>query len=176
MPSKLQSGCNVRHTRLRCRSLVSRLRSGTRQYLLVQAPTYDPPVDEQFPTGAFSSQRSGAFHFLVRGGQAYLVFSDGRESPLIPIAAGTFWYGAGSTLNVARDSTGRVTADMVGHVTMSADSVQGVPAWRVISVDEGTRDQRNEIQAETSGEVAKVYVENGQPVEYGQPLFGIKPQ
>ena len=34
----------------------------------------------------------------------------------------------------------------------------------------------NEIQAETIGEVAKIYVENGQPVEYGQPLFGIKPQ
>ncbi len=32
----------------------------------------------------------------------------------------------------------------------------------------------NEIQAEISGEVMKVYVENGQPVEYGQPLFGIK--
>ena len=32
----------------------------------------------------------------------------------------------------------------------------------------------NEIQAETAGEVAKIYVENGQPVEYGQPLFGIK--
>ena len=32
----------------------------------------------------------------------------------------------------------------------------------------------NEIEAETSGEVVKVYVENGQPVEYGQPLFGIR--
>jgi acetyl-CoA carboxylase biotin carboxyl carrier protein len=32
----------------------------------------------------------------------------------------------------------------------------------------------NEIQAETSGVVVKVYVENGQPVEYGQPLFGIR--
>jgi len=32
----------------------------------------------------------------------------------------------------------------------------------------------NEIQAEVSGEVVKIYVENGQPVEYGQPLFGIK--
>ena len=32
----------------------------------------------------------------------------------------------------------------------------------------------NEIQAETTGEVVKIYVENGQPVEYGQPLFGIK--
>jgi acetyl-CoA carboxylase biotin carboxyl carrier protein len=32
----------------------------------------------------------------------------------------------------------------------------------------------NEITAEATGEVAKIYVENGQPVEYGQPLFGIK--
>ena len=32
----------------------------------------------------------------------------------------------------------------------------------------------NEIQAETTGEIVKIYVENGQPVEYGQPLFGIR--
>jgi acetyl-CoA carboxylase biotin carboxyl carrier protein len=32
----------------------------------------------------------------------------------------------------------------------------------------------NEIQAEAAGEVVKIYVENGQAVEYGQPLFGIK--
>lgn len=32
----------------------------------------------------------------------------------------------------------------------------------------------NNIQAEVSGEVARIYVENGHPVEYGQPLFGIK--
>ena len=32
----------------------------------------------------------------------------------------------------------------------------------------------NEIQAEVSGEIVKTYVQNGQPVEYGQPLFGIK--
>jgi acetyl-CoA carboxylase biotin carboxyl carrier protein len=32
----------------------------------------------------------------------------------------------------------------------------------------------NEIQSDVTGVVAKIYVENGQPVEYGQPLFGIK--
>ena|SRR5215475_10931767 len=32
----------------------------------------------------------------------------------------------------------------------------------------------NEIPSDTSGTVAKIFVENGQPVEYGQPLFGIK--
>jgi acetyl-CoA carboxylase biotin carboxyl carrier protein len=32
----------------------------------------------------------------------------------------------------------------------------------------------NEIQAEVNGEVSIIYVENGQPVEYGQALFGVK--
>ena len=32
----------------------------------------------------------------------------------------------------------------------------------------------NEIEAEVSGEIVKIYVENEQPVEYGQPLFGVK--
>jgi len=32
----------------------------------------------------------------------------------------------------------------------------------------------NEIQAEVAGEIVKVYVENGQPVEFGQALFGIR--
>ena len=32
----------------------------------------------------------------------------------------------------------------------------------------------NEIQAEAPGEVVRCFVENGQPVEYGQKLFGIR--
>lgn len=33
----------------------------------------------------------------------------------------------------------------------------------------------NEIEADVSGEVVKIFVESGQPVEYGEPLFGIRP-
>lgn len=33
----------------------------------------------------------------------------------------------------------------------------------------------NEIESEFSGEIVRIHVENGQPVEYGQPLFTIKP-
>ena len=33
----------------------------------------------------------------------------------------------------------------------------------------------NEIESDASGEVVRIFVENGQPVEYGQPLFGIRP-
>ncbi len=32
----------------------------------------------------------------------------------------------------------------------------------------------NEIEADASGEVVKIYVSNSQPVEYGQPLFGLR--
>jgi acetyl-CoA carboxylase biotin carboxyl carrier protein len=34
----------------------------------------------------------------------------------------------------------------------------------------------NEIESEVSGVVKKILVENGQPVEYGQPLFYIEPK
>jgi acetyl-CoA carboxylase biotin carboxyl carrier protein len=33
----------------------------------------------------------------------------------------------------------------------------------------------NEIESDVAGEVVRVFVENGQPVEYGEPLFGIRP-
>lgn len=34
----------------------------------------------------------------------------------------------------------------------------------------------NELEAEVKGEIVKVLVENGQLVEYGQPLFLVKPE
>jgi acetyl-CoA carboxylase biotin carboxyl carrier protein len=33
----------------------------------------------------------------------------------------------------------------------------------------------NEIEADISGEVVQILVENGQPVEYGEPLFALRP-
>ena len=33
----------------------------------------------------------------------------------------------------------------------------------------------NEIESEVAGEVVRTYVETGQPVEYGQLLFAIRP-
>lgn len=34
----------------------------------------------------------------------------------------------------------------------------------------------NELEAEVKGEIAEILVENGQMVEYGQPLFLVKPE
>jgi acetyl-CoA carboxylase biotin carboxyl carrier protein len=33
----------------------------------------------------------------------------------------------------------------------------------------------NDIESEVAGEILRIYAENGQPVEYGQSLFAIKP-
>ena len=34
----------------------------------------------------------------------------------------------------------------------------------------------NEIESDVAGEVGRIFVENGHPVEYGEPLFTIRPQ
>ena len=49
-----------------------------------------------------------------------------------------------------------------------------VEAGRVLCIIEAMK-LMNEIEAEVAGEVMRVFVENGQPVEYGEPLFAIHP-
>jgi acetyl-CoA carboxylase biotin carboxyl carrier protein len=33
----------------------------------------------------------------------------------------------------------------------------------------------NEIESDVAGEIVRIFVENGQPVEYGESLFGVRP-
>jgi acetyl-CoA carboxylase biotin carboxyl carrier protein len=51
----------------------------------------------------------------------------------------------------------------VGEAVKSGDTLCIIEAMKLL----------NEIEAEVAGEVKQVLVENGQPVEYGQPLFVI---
>jgi acetyl-CoA carboxylase biotin carboxyl carrier protein len=51
------------------------------------------------------------------------------------------------------------------------DVVQG---GKVLCIIEAMK-LMNEIESEVAGEIVRVHVENGQPVEYGQFLFTIKP-
>lgn len=51
---------------------------------------------------------------------------------------------------------------------------QVVPAKTVVCIIEAMK-LMNEIESEASGKVVQIVVENGQPVEYGQPLFVIEP-
>lgn len=95
------------------------------------------------------------------------------------------------TAQEERAETGRAGSEDV-HVVKSpivgtfyaAPTVGGEPFVKVGSrVDEGqplciieAMKLMNEIEAEVSGVIAKMFVSNGSPVEYGMPLFGIRKQ
>jgi acetyl-CoA carboxylase biotin carboxyl carrier protein len=53
----------------------------------------------------------------------------------------------------------------VGDLVESAQTVCIIEAMKLM----------NEIEADISGEVVRILVENGQPVEYGEPLFALRP-
>jgi acetyl-CoA carboxylase biotin carboxyl carrier protein len=48
-----------------------------------------------------------------------------------------------------------------------------IDAGQVLCIIEAMK-LMNEIEADVAGEVVRVFVENGHPVEYGEPLFGIR--
>lgn len=99
-------------------------------------------------------------------------------APAAPAAASA---PAAAAPAVAAEPTGHVVkSPMVG--TFYRSSAPGAPAF----VDVGTNIKEgdtlciieamkllNEIDADVSGVVTKILVENGQPVEFGQPLFVI---
>jgi acetyl-CoA carboxylase biotin carboxyl carrier protein len=58
-----------------------------------------------------------------------------------------------------------------GPFVKAGDSVQ---AGQTVCIIEAMK-LMNEIEADISGEVVRVLVENGQPVEYGEPLFALRP-
>ncbi len=49
-----------------------------------------------------------------------------------------------------------------------------VEAGQVLCIVEAMK-LMNEIESDVAGEVVKVFVANGEPVEYGQPLFSVRP-
>lgn len=75
----------------------------------------------------------------------------------------------------------KITSPIVGTFYRSpgpdkppfASEGASVSAETVVCIVEAMK-LMNEIQAETSGTIVKIYVQDGQPVEYGQPLFGVK--
>lgn len=83
---------------------------------------------------------------------------------------------------IAQENLLEVKAPMVG--TFYASSSPENPAF--VSVGDTVKEDTvvcileamklfNEIQAEVKGEIVEILVENGQLVEYGQPMFLVKP-
>ena len=83
--------------------------------------------------------------------------------------------------SVVLDNTETITSPMVGkfyHATSSdvapyVELGQQVKTGDPVCVIEAMK-LMNEIEAETEGKIVQIMVQNGQPVEYGQPLFMIE--
>jgi acetyl-CoA carboxylase biotin carboxyl carrier protein len=91
--------------------------------------------------------------------------------------------GAGATVPPA-DEAGlvRIESPMVGtfYAQANPDTPPFVSVGAAVSADKTVciieaMKIFNEIKAECSGTIAKVLVKNGEPVEFGQPLFLVKP-
>lgn len=133
--------------------------------------------------------KSGARLRLERGHKAApmagpVVHLSHGGAPLAPIAASAPAPGpeGAPAASNATAGTKPIQSPMVGTFYRSASPesepfVQKgsvVKADTVICIIEAMK-VLNEIRAETSGVIADVLVENGQPVEFGQPLFLVKP-
>ncbi len=115
-------------------------------------PAYLPPPVQ--PAYAAPAAASAPAVVPAAGETAPASEDDGLHKILSPIV-GTFYRAAGPDKEPYVKEGAKVSAETVVCI---------VEAMKLM----------NEIPAEASGEIVKIYVENGQPVEYGQPLFGIK--
>jgi acetyl-CoA carboxylase biotin carboxyl carrier protein len=147
----------------------------------------------------FEYERSGFRIRLRKPFSQPMGFSRALSAPEIVVAAAPSGHGGtAATAGAATGASagqehaaegGRAAGEDV-HVVKSpivgtfyaAPSVGGEPFVKVGSrVDEGqalciieAMKLMNEIESDVAGEVVRIFVENGQPVEYGEALFGIR--
>jgi acetyl-CoA carboxylase biotin carboxyl carrier protein len=104
------------------------------------------------PTPAPVAASSGETPTVVAG-------AEGRTPGLIPIEApmvGTFY---------------RASSPVADPYVREGDLVK---EGQILCIIEAMK-LMNEIEAKVGGRIVKIFPENGQPVEYGQPLFLIDP-
>ena len=100
-----------------------------------------------------------------------------------PAASGAAQTGAAAAPAAAAEPQGKpIPSPMVGtfYRSSSPEAEPFVQVGSRISIDSPlciieAMKVMNEIKSEVSGEIVAVLVENGEPVEFGQPLFLVKP-
>ena len=107
------------------------------------------------------------------------------QAPIVaaaPIAAAAVAAPVAAAAPAAADGLVTIDAPMVGtfYRSPNPDSSafvevgQRVTKGTVLCIVEAMK-LMNEIESETGGEIVEILVENGQPVQFGQPLFKIRP-
>jgi acetyl-CoA carboxylase biotin carboxyl carrier protein len=112
---------------------------------VVAAPSPAPALVAAPPPAAFASQTPVVPAPVPEAAHGSLV-----KSPMV----GTFY---------RSPSPGAKPFVEVGQAVKAGDTLCIIEAMKLL----------NEIEAEIAGEVKEILAENGQPVEYGQPLFVI---
>jgi len=116
----------------------------------------------------------------VPGGGVPLVDDNVTTSPTpIPVSSGA---GAGATTGAAPSTDLEIKSPMIGtfYRAPSPESANysevgtEVGPESVVCIIEAMK-VMNEIKAEMKGVITQVLVENGKPVEFGQPLFKLRP-
>ncbi len=137
--------------------------------------TYPPP-----PTGVGTGAQASALP-APQSTMTATGSGSGQVTPSTPPAVPVAETAGSTAASSSGDELHKITSPIVGTFYRAPSPTsevfvnQGsrVEAETVVCIIEAMK-LMNEIQAEVSGTIEKIYVENGQPVEYGQPLFGVK--
>ena len=121
---------------------------GTNTVLAVPRPAAEIIVPGAVTAAAANASTEAVSEGDLRGGEDLFLV----KSPIV----GTFY---------ASPSPGAEAFVQIGNHVDAGQTLCIVEAMKLM----------NEIESEVSGEVLRIFAENGQPVEYGQPLFGIRP-
>jgi len=131
-------------------------------------------------------EQSGVSEIEIHEGEESVRIS--RQSSIAP-AQTVVQIPAAATEQAATD-TGQVSSEIEGHVIKApmvgifyagpspdkpafVERGQNVMKGDVLCIIEAMKIM-NQIETDFSGVIGKVMVENGEPVEYGQPLFSIR--
>ncbi|MEN9282439.1 MAG: hypothetical protein RL594_1374 [Bacteroidota bacterium] len=113
---------------------------------------------------------------------SYAMPSVAPTAPVAAPAAPAATAASGAAAPAAADSNHTVTSPIVGTLyrapSPDADAFvqvgQHVKVGDTLCIVEAMK-LMNEIESDVSGTIVKILVENGQPVEYNQPIFLVKP-
>lgn len=129
----------------------------------------------------FQLEREG-FKLKIGRGGAYTVAPAPAPSVAAPAPAPATASPAEPAASAPAEKLIDITSPMVGtfYQAMSPESPayvkvgQTVTADSVVCIIEAMK-VMNEIKAEIDGVIAEITVENGKPVQFGQPLFRVRP-
>jgi acetyl-CoA carboxylase biotin carboxyl carrier protein len=135
-------------------------------------------------------EESGIAEIEIREGEESVRISRYGQSPMVMQAPAAMQAPAPVAAAAARSAEPAADAVPAGHMVKSpmvgtfyrssnpgakpfVEVGQRVSVGETLCIIEAMK-MLNQIEADAAGEIAAILVENGQPVEFGQPLFVIK--